>query len=77
MCNSLGDICARLTPSHVINGIESLPSADRPTGEWIKSHIGTIAEGYFCTNCGKHGYREYLCPNCGAKMKGADDEEST
>ena len=43
-------------------------------GKWIKSHIGTIAEGYFCTNCGKRGHREDFCPHCGAYMKGARDE---
>lgn len=49
-------------------------NADRPQGEWIHAHEGTIAEGLFCSNCGKHGYGEKFCPNCGAYMKGADDE---
>lgn len=54
--------------------MEELPSANRPQGEWIHAHEGTIAEGLFCSNCGKHGYGEKFCPNCGAYMKGAVNE---
>ncbi len=50
---------------------EALPSADRPQGKWID--IG----GYeVCKNC--HEVKRFphwnYCPNCGARMKGADDE---
>ena len=59
--------------------IMSVPSADRPQGEWIPSDT----DGFVCSVC-KNGYRnqptlmgrpmfEY-CPVCGARMKGADDE---
>lgn len=43
-------------------------TADRPKGEWC----GTV-----CSNCGasiSFYYDCNFCPNCGAKMKGADDE---
>lgn len=53
--------------------IEAL-KAYRPQGEWIYSHEITIAEGLYCSNCGKHGYGEKDCPSCGAKMKGINDE---
>ena len=64
---------------NVICKIESMPSADRPQGEWIPSDT----DGFVCSVC-KNGYRnqptlmgrpmfEY-CPVCGARMKGADDE---
>ena len=53
--------------------------ADRPQGEWIETSDGTM-----CGNCHKFPYDdgEYhianwysdFCPNCGARMKGADDE---
>lgn len=51
--------------------VEKLPSADRPQGKWID--IG----GYeVCKNC--HEVKRFphwtFCPNCGCRMKGADDE---
>ena len=50
-----------------------IPSADKK-GEWIHAHVGTIAEGLYCSNCGKHGYGEKYCPNCGADMRYDDNE---
>ena len=59
--------------------------ADRPQGEWyqIKDHK-VMGEGYLwhCSLCGHRVYQdssadyptENYCPNCGARMKGADDE---
>lgn len=50
--------------------IDALPSADRPTGEWTDNHNGTFT----CDQCGcKHSKSNY-CPNCGAVMKGGEDE---
>ena len=56
--------------------ILAIPSADRPQGEW---------EDYdrymkCCSKCGwihdiLH-YGAHFCPNCGANMKGADDEDN-
>lgn len=54
--------------------MKEMPSANRPQGEWIYSHEGTIAAGLYCSNCGKHGYGEKFCPNCGAYMKKAGDK---
>ena len=51
--------------------------ADRPQGEWID-----ISEWYAprqkCSICETIvvGYGSNFCPNCGARMKGADDEEN-
>jgi len=52
-----------------------VPSADRPQGKWID-----ISEWYaprqkrsICETV-VDGYGSNYCPNCGAKMKGADDE---
>lgn len=54
----------------------------RPQGEWIKFGLGRGTRIFFCTNCERRievplsqGDSNYdYCPNCGARMKGADDE---
>ena len=56
--------------------IRALPSADRPQGEWIKDNLGTV----ICSEC-KRPRRDNrighvnFCNSCGARMKGADDDE--
>lgn len=62
---------------NVIEAIHSLPSADRPQGEWIfRTDIpiggGRTSAGYVCSICGKdyfHGDMLDYCPNCGARME--------
>ena len=52
--------------------IRALPSADRPQGEWIwdEQILGLV-----CSECKELGVeRSNFCPNCGCRMKGADDE---
>lgn len=72
-----------------ISLIMSLPSAERK-GEWIKHEERTETNGKFidffpaeyeCSNCGLREAHYFInskphnyCPNCGAKMKGAEDE---
>ncbi len=52
----------------VIEHLEQMPSADRPTGEWTDNHNGTFT----CDQCGcKHSKSNY-CPNCGCLMKKGD-----
>ena len=66
----------------VIEHLEHMPSADRPQGEWIKFGLGRGTRILFCTNCERRievplsqGDSNYdYCPNCGAKMKGAEDD---
>ncbi|MBO5630406.1 MAG: hypothetical protein J5965_15180 [Aeriscardovia sp.] len=62
--------------------IKAIPSADRPQGEW-KEHWYPHFDvaGIECSICSKdvpYWERNYdmprYCPNCRAKMKGADDE---
>lgn len=62
--------------------IKSVPTADRPQGEWIVSDKDSV-----CSVCGKdeaeficgtedwygYGLSKY-CPNCGARMRGVNDE---
>ena len=56
--------------------IEAIPSADRPRGEWIEQE-DDYHHYWECSECGMgvglDDIRNF-CPNCGAKMKGADDE---
>ena len=65
-----------------IDDIRALPSADIPQGEWIKFGLGRGTRILFCTNCERRievplsqGDSNYdYCPNCGARMKGAEDD---
>ena len=55
--------------------IEAL--SEQKTGEWIKSNL--LPNGWHCSHCDSpimtDDIEEMLfCPNCGARMKGADDE---
>ena len=54
---------------------------DRPQGEWI-AKTESYHSLWVCSECGSWALLEYneqmclsnFCPNCGAYMKGADDE---
>ena len=63
------DICEKL---------EALPSADRPHGAWEYNNGDILGYAPFhkCGVCGSEMYttKDTFCPNCGARMKGADDE---
>ena len=54
--------------------VKNAPSVvpSRAEGEWKL----TINDDYRCTACGliTSYYKANYCPNCGAKMKGADDD---
>ena len=64
--------------------IMSIPSADRPQGKWIDAEIPLESGGTLpiqaCNLCKTFyplaytGGGHRFCPNCGARMKGADDE---
>ena len=59
---------------------------DRPQGEWVEYSKLVFGDGsgfcdeyeqaWKCSECGHDdGWLEWnFCPNCGARMKGADDE---
>ena len=56
--------------------------SDRPQGEWIE--VDDISISCRCSVCGweAHLYEDDVygmpyCPNCGARMKGADDENES
>ena len=62
----------------VLGVIDAVPSADRPTGEWINREKCQVDEDAYeiaiCSECGAEITLEYsydsFCPNCGAKMGG-------
>ena len=64
--------------------INAIPSADRPQGEWVDAEIplesGDTMPIQVCNLCKTFyplaytGGGHRFCPNCGARMKGADDE---
>lgn len=80
-CNGK-QIAVMLMAKDVNEILEKLPSADRPQGEWIVTQEnGTHNYIYRCSVCEWYEYHAYpdvkghnYCPNCGARMKGADDE---
>ena len=45
--------------------LRSLPSADRPKGEWIVENHEVV-----CSICGQNNLETDFCPNCGADMRG-------
>ena len=69
---------------NIICKVETMPSADRPQGEWIDAEIPLESGGSMpiqaCNLCKTFyplaytGGGHRFCPNCGARMlKGADD----
>ena len=65
--------------SHCLVELELVPSADRPRGEWIfrREFVeDTPFTGHRCSNCNywKNMGIWNFCPNCGADMRGEDNE---
>lgn len=55
---------------------EALSAEARPTGEWIFNTSTSNGKSWnVCSECGESMFHPAnFCPNCGARMKGADDE---
>ena len=64
--------------------VMEIPIAEPKQGEWIRTSNdwidGTCGARYYPIHCSICNYSTYddsatnFCPNCGARMKGADDE---
>ena len=58
----------------VIQNLNDIPSAEN-NGEWERIPYSMADYGRRCSLCHfKVGNPTNFCPNCGARMKGADDE---
>jgi len=54
--------------------IKALPPVTQKSGKWIRSLI--YENTYNCSKCGSAGYGTFkYCPNCGADMRGAENDE--
>lgn len=69
-----------MTSKEIYAVLESLPSAEPKTGKWVKRQtIGEFCFAY-CSECGEpilHGRTSplwYYCPNCGADMRGGEED---
>ena len=54
--------------------LKNIPSADRPTGEWVEQESNGIEKIYLCSYCKNYeawGETEKTpyCPQCGARME--------
>lgn len=56
--------------------LERMGNKERGRGEWINNPDDTAGEGYFiCSACNRDFYDVHnFCPNCGADMRGSDNE---
>ena len=66
---------------NIICKVETMPSADRPQGEWKRRLVDNgFNADWICSECGYRVKTDFVsfnfCPNCGAKMKGADNESN-
>ena len=76
----------KLNSKGMPNFATAVEIADRPQGEWIDAEIplesGDTMPIQVCNLCKTFyplaytGGGHRFCPNCGARMKGADDERS-
>ena len=63
----------------VVEKVRKALSADRPQGEWKRRLVDNgFNADWVCSECGYRVKTDFVsfnyCPNCGARMKGADDE---
>lgn len=55
--------------------IEHQPTIEPKRGEWIERYINGFGNRIcMCSKCNFQAERNNFCPNCGADMRGDDDE---
>ena len=65
--------------AYIISTLEEVPKADKPQGEWKRRLVDNgFNADWICSECGYRVKTDFVsfnfCPNCGCRMKGADDE---
>ena len=83
LCNAMCELdvehypkCDQAQYCDEVSALLSLPSADRPTGEWIDHQEDGYVECPFCghaTTCEDNKDELHFCFYCGADMRGEDD----
>ncbi len=64
----IGETCA-------IEAVNDAPTIEPKRGEWIIKQKGFGVEAKVCSVCGvEKNNMSNFCPNCGADMRGADDD---
>ena len=59
----------------VIRNAPTIDAVEVVRGEWIDKPTKGVR--YICSRCtGRFDYQWKYCPNCGARMKGADDDNN-
>lgn len=81
-CDPIGGFCTSVNESIC----EALHKVSRPQGEWIRTSNdwidGTCGARYYPIHCSICNYSTYdddatnFCPNCGADMRGGDDDKA-
>lgn len=68
--------------TNCIAEVVNAPTIEPKRGEWMPiieaNEFGEVYQaGIYCSECGETlGCEANFCPNCGARMKGADDERA-
>ena len=60
----------------IYKALEAIPTIEPKRGEWLERNSG-FTKWIRCSVCDHkfyQGTKTNFCPNCGARMKGADDE---
>ena len=68
------DVLIRKEHKQMADWLKEL-KADRPQGEWIEMYRNGFGNMIcMCSKCSFHATKSNFCPNCGADMRGKDDE---
>ena len=62
--------------AEIADRLDNAPTIEPKQGEWIEMYRNGFGNMIcMCSKCSFHASRSCYCPNCGARMKEADDEK--